>query len=48
MFPEFDEQNVAADIADMGGPVLVGLDFNVSIYGRCRLQVVGDTLHHLG
>ncbi len=45
VFPEFDEANVADDIADTGGPVLVGLDFNVGIMAGVICSKVGDTLH---
>ena len=45
MFPDFDEQNVDSSIEDMGGPVLVGLDFNVSIMAGVICSKVGDTLH---
>ena len=33
------------DIADTGGPVLVGLDFNVGIMAGVICSKVGDTLH---
>ena len=44
-FPDFDEQNVDASIEDMGGPVLVGLDFNVSVMAGVICSKVSDTLH---
>ena len=45
VFPDFDDQNVDGGIVDMGGPVLVGLDFNVSIMAGVICSKVGDTLH---
>ena len=45
VFPEFDDANVAADIQDSGGPVLVGLDFNVGVMAGVICSKVGDTLH---
>ena len=45
VFPEFDDANVDERVEDMGGPVLVGLDFNVSIMSGVICSKVGDTLH---
>ena len=45
VFPEFDDANVAEDIADTGGPILVGLDFNVGVMAGVICSKVGDTLH---
>ena len=45
VFPDFDDDNIDDDIADMGGPILVGLDFNVSIMAGVICSKVGDTLH---
>ena len=45
VFPEFDEQNVADDVADTGGPILVGLDFNVGIMAGVICKRVQDQLH---
>ena len=45
VFPEFDDANVAEDVADTGGPVLVGLDFNVGVMAGVICSKVGDTLH---
>ena len=45
VFPEFDDANVAQDVADTGGPVLVGLDFNVSIMAGVICSKVQDQLH---
>jgi hypothetical protein len=44
VFPEFDDANVD-DVQDMGGPILVGLDFNVGIMAGVICSKVGDTLH---
>ena len=45
VFPDFDDHNVDASIEDMGGAVLIGLDFNVSIMAGVICSKVGDTLH---
>ena len=45
VFPEFDDSNVANDVADAGGPVLVGLDFNVGIMAGVICSKVVDQLH---
>ena len=45
VFPEWDENNISDTIADLGGPVLVGLDFNVSIMAGVICSKAGDTLH---
>ena len=45
VFPEFDDANVDAEVEDMGGPVLVGLDFNVGVMAGVICSKVGDTLH---
>ena len=45
VFPEFDESNVADDVADVGGPILVGLDFNVGIMAGVICSKVQDQLH---
>ena len=45
VFPQFDDDNVDATIQDMGGPILVGLDFNVGIMAGVICSKVGDTLH---
>jgi hypothetical protein len=44
VFPEFDDNNIS-DVEDMGGPILVGLDFNVGIMAGVICSKVGDTLH---
>ena len=45
VFPEFDDANVDANVEDMGGPVLIGLDFNVGVMAGVICSKVGDTLH---
>jgi len=45
VFPEFDDDNVAQDVADTGGPILVGLDFNVGIMAGVICSKVQDQLH---
>ena len=45
VFPEFDQENVASDVADTGGPILVGLDFNVGIMAGVICSKVADQLH---
>ena len=45
VFPEFDDPNIDAKVEDMGGPVLVGLDFNVGVMAGVICSKVGDTLH---
>ena len=44
VFPDFDDDNVC-EVEDMGGPVLIGLDFNVSVMAGVICSKVGDTLH---
>ena len=45
VFPEFDDANVDERVADIGGPILVGLDFNVGVMAGVICSKVGDTLH---
>ena len=45
VFPDFDNDNITETIQDTGGPILVGLDFNVSIMAGSIASKVGDTLH---
>ena len=45
VFPEFDDDNVANDVEDVGGPILVGLDFNVGIMAGVICSKVQDQLH---
>ena len=45
VFPEFCDDNIDPTVKDMGGPILVGLDFNVGIMAGVICSKVGDTLH---
>jgi phage terminase large subunit len=45
VFPEFSDDNVDATVEDVGGPIHVGLDFNVSVMSGVICSLVGDTLH---
>ena len=45
VFPDFSDDNIDATVHDMGGPILIGLDFNVSIMSGVICSKVGDTLH---
>jgi len=45
VFPDFDQDNITDEAADSGGPILVGLDFNVSIMAGSIASKIGDTLH---
>ena len=45
VFPDFDNDNITETVQDTGGPILVGLDFNVSIMAGSIASKVGDTLH---
>ena len=43
--PDFSQDNVDADVHDMGGDILWGTDFNVSVMAGVLASRVGDTLH---
>jgi phage terminase large subunit len=45
VFPDFSDDNISADIHDMGGDILWGTDFNVSVMAGVLASRVGDTLH---
>ena len=45
VFPDFSDDNIDSGIEDMGGPIHIGLDFNVSIMSGVICSLVGDTLH---
>ena len=45
VFPDFSDDNISADIHDMGGDILWGTDFNVSVMAGVLASKVGDTLH---
>ena len=45
VFPSFGDDNISDTIEDLGGPVLVGLDFNVGVMAGVICSKAGDTLH---
>jgi phage terminase large subunit len=45
VFPDFSDDNISADVHDMGGDILWGTDFNVSVMAGVLASKVGDTLH---
>lgn len=45
VYPDFSDDNISADIQDMGGPILWGTDFNVSVMAGVLASRVGDTIH---
>ena len=45
VFADFSDDNVDDEVEDMGGPILIGLDFNVGIMAGVICSKVGDTLH---
>ena len=45
VFPDFSDDNIDESVEDMGGPILLGLDFNVGIMAGVICSRVGDTLH---
>lgn len=45
VYPDFCEDNVDATVQDMGGQILWGADFNVSVMAGVLCSRVGDTLH---
>ena len=45
VFPDFGPDNITADVEDMGGDILWGTDFNVSVMAGVLASKVGDTLH---
>jgi phage terminase large subunit len=45
VFPDFSDDNISTDIKDMGGDILWGTDFNVSVMAGVLASRVGDTLH---
>ena len=45
VFPDFSDENISTDIEDMGGDILWGTDFNVSVMAGVLASRVGDTLH---
>jgi phage terminase large subunit len=45
VFPDFSDDNITDDVHDMGGDILWGTDFNVSVMAGVLASRVGDTLH---
>ena len=45
VYPDFSDDNISAEIQDMGGPILWGTDFNVSVMAGVLASRVGDTIH---
>ena len=45
VYPDFSDENISADVADTGGEILWGTDFNVGIMAGILASRVGDTLH---
>ena len=43
--PDFSDDNIDSNIEDMGGEILWGTDFNVSVMAGVLASRVGDTLH---
>jgi hypothetical protein len=43
--PDFSQDNINPDVHDMGGDILWGTDFNVSVMAGVLASRVGDTLH---
>ena len=45
VYPDFDNDNISEDVADTGGEILLGCDFNVGVMAGVLGSRVGDTLH---
>ena len=45
VFPDFSDDNISEGIRDLGGDILWGTDFNVSVMAGVLASKVGDTLH---
>ena len=45
VYPDFDADNISEDVADTGGEILLGCDFNVGVMAGVLGSRVGDTLH---
>jgi len=45
VYPDFSDDNIDSDVADTGGDILWGTDFNVSVMAGVLASRVGDTLH---
>ena len=45
VYPDFDNDNISADVQDTGAEIYWGTDFNVSVMAGVLGSRVGDTLH---
>ena len=45
VYPDFDSDNISEDVADTGGEILLGCDFNVGVMAGVLGSRVGDCLH---
>ena len=45
VYPDFSKRNISEEIADTGGDILWGTDFNVSVMAGVLASRVGDTIH---
>jgi hypothetical protein len=45
VYPDFSDENISDTVKDIGGPILWGTDFNVSIMAGVLGSRVGDMLH---
>ena len=45
VYPDFDNDNISEDVADTGGEILLGCDFNVGVMAGVLGSRVGDCLH---
>ena len=45
VYPDFSNDNISEEIADTGGDILWGTDFNVSVMAGVLASRVGDTIH---
>ncbi len=48
VYKDFGPHNIAPDIEDVGGTILIGMDFNVDPMTACVCSRVGDQLHIWG
>lgn len=45
VYPDFSDENISTNVADTGGDILWGTDFNVSVMAGVLASRVGDTIH---
>ena len=45
VYPDFSDDNISEHVADTGGEILLGIDFNVGIMAGVLASRVGDTMH---